>query len=432
MNTQTKARAPRAAILTRDTAPPAAPQNVSEVLALAGELRNSVADLRQRVESREQAGYDDTQIRADLSEQTQAIASMQTELARANRPTAPAITAEAQRSERLGAFAHWLRTGDPAKLVELGAWKPEMAQRATQGLAGNNPQGGYVVLDEFDTAIDRISRIFSNVRAYARVHRSGATTVKKVTNKSGTTAYWSSETGTKTETDALDFAINEITAHEANAIPVYSRVLLNDAFFDINGEILRDLGEAFGKLEGAAFVNGDGAGKPQGFMAIDKAAQTGVTEVAYGKLGYVKTGQAAAWGASQTEINSFRSVQVALKTEYLARAAYYGNRVSLGEIMLFKDADNRPIWQPSMQAGVPSQLCGYDYRVIEEMASMAANTYPITFGDMESYYTVLDVAGIEVLLNPFRTTGFTRFEAWKRTGGKVMKSEAMKAIKVSA
>lgn len=414
-------------------APAAPPANASDAARIAAELRSGFANLQERIAAREQDGTAIESMRGELADHTRALATLQDALTRAQRPAADAAP-DARREERLAAFGHWLRTGNPERLQQLNAWRPELATRATTGLEGVNPQGGYVVLDEFDTAIDRISRIYSNVRQYARVVRIGAgNTYKKPTNKTGTTAYWTSEEGARAETDAIDWALNEITAHEANAIPRYSRLLLADAYFDLIGEVTRDLGEAFGKLEAAAQVSGDGVGKPQGFMAIDKAAQTGVTEVAYGKLGFVKTGHATNWSATANEeIDVFVNVRTALKTEYHARAAYFMNRVSLGQIMLFKDSQKRPIWLPSTVTGAPSTLLGYPLVTIEEMDDRAADKFPVAFGDMEAYYTILDRAGMEVLQNPYKDTGFVRFESWKRSGGKVMKSEAMKAIKVSA
>ena len=227
--------------------------------------------------------------------------------------------------------------------------------------------------------------------------------------------------------------VNEITAHESRAIPRYSRKVLADAFFNLEAEIVKDLGEAFGKLEAAAFVNGSGVKQPEGLLSIGKAAQAGVTEVAYGKLGYYTTGHATGWATvAGDEFDIFTRIQTALKTEYQARAAYYMNRVTLSEVMLFKDANDLPIWQPTMTAGAPSTLRGKPVRTIEEYADRAADAFPVTYGDMEAYYTILNRAGMEMLPNPYRTTGFTRFETYKRSGGKVMKSEAMKAIKVSA
>ncbi len=432
MSLQPRAAQPR--ILTR--AEGASAVSPDEIARVANELRSGFADLQQRIAQREADGQSIESMRGELRQHATDLATLQDLVARATRPAPANDNAPASREERLSAFGHWLRTGDHTRLVALGAWKPELATRATVGLEGVNPQGGYVVLDNFDAEIDRISRIYSNVRAYARVVRiSAGNTYSKPTNKSGTTAYWTGEEGARPETDAIDWALNQINAHEANAIPRYSRLILADAYFDLIGEITRDLGEAFGKLEAAAQVNGDGIGKPEGFMSITKAAQTGVTEVAYGKLGFVKTGHATGWGPSSAagdNFDVFTNVRTALKTEYHANAAYYMNRVSLGEIILLKDADGRSLWQPSMDAGVPSSMRGYPVRTIEEMDDRAAGAFPVVFGDMASYYTILDRAGIEILQNPYKDTGFVRFESWKRSGGKVMKSEAMKAIKVSA
>ncbi len=413
--------------------PTPVPVNADEIARVAGELRSGFADLQTRVAAREADGQTIGEMRAELSQHAQDLSNLQDALTRANRPTAPEIAASATAEQRLAAVGRWLRTGNPDELIRLDAWKPELATRAVDGVTGVQSQGGYLLLPNFDQAIERVSRIFSNVRQYARVVQIGSgDTYSKLTNKSGAAASWVGEEEDGGDADAIDWALNEIVAHEARSIPRYSRKALADPYFNLEAEIIRDLGEAFGKLEAAAQVNGTGVKQPYGFMNPAKEAQTGVTEVTYGKLGYYFTGHATDWAAvAGDEFDIFTRVQTALKTEYLARAAYYMNRVTLSEIMLFKDANDLPIWQPSMQAGVPSSLRGYPVRTIEEMANRGASTFPVTFGSMEDYYTILDRLGMEMLPNPYRTTGFTRFETYKRSGGKVMKSEAMKAIKVA-
>lgn len=415
------------------------PANASEAARLAADLRSGFASLQERINAREQDGQAIESLRGELRAHAQSIADMQEALTRSTRPSGIEVARAMAPEARLAAFGHWLRTGDAAQLQELGAWRPDLAIRATVGLTNIGPQGGYVVLDNFDQAVERVSRIYSQVRAFANVVTiSQGSTYSKATNKSGAAAVWTEEAGAEPESDAIEWAINQITAHEARATSKYSRQALADPIVDLVAAIAADYGDAYGKLEGAAFVSGSGVGQPEGFMApaAGSALQSGVTEVAYGKLGFVKTGHATLWTADTAntggEAKVFQNVMTALKSEYLASAAFYMNRVTLGEVMLFRDSQGHPLWQPSLQAGVPSQLRGYAVRTIEEMADRGANTFPVAFGDMRAYYTVVDRAGLEILPNPYKEPGFTLFHSWKRVGGKVMKSEALKAIKVAA
>jgi HK97 family phage major capsid protein len=433
-------------LLNRNTPAVPVPETRTEANALVDQVNRGVSELRSRQESFEgQARADIDAVRGELAPMAQAMAAMEEALARYARPGAPAAP-EAQSEERLAAFSHWLRTGDHSKLESVNGWHPGQAERsrgsiltrANTGLAESGPFGGYVILDNFDREIDRISRVFSGVRAFAKVVKiSGGNTYEKATKVSGATARRTTESATRTATDALKWATNQITAHEAYAEPVYSRQVMADVFFDLMSEVVADLGEAYGVLEGAETVNGTGVGECEGFLkpAAGLAQQTGTTEVTPGKLGFVKTGHATGWGPGSVAgdaFDVFTNVRTALKTQYLARARYFMNRVSLGEIMLIKDSEGNPIWQPSMQVGVPSSLRGYSVALVEEMPDRGAGTFPVTFGDMETYYTILDRLGLDMLLNPFKTSGFITIETWKRFGGKVMKSEAMKAIKVSS
>ena len=56
-----------------------------------------------------------------------------------------------------------------------------------------------------------------------------------------------------------------------------------------------------------------------------------------------------------------------LKTEYRQNAAFFMNRKTQGIIRKFKDTTGNYLWQPSLQAGAPSQLLGYP---VTEMAAM--------------------------------------------------------------
>jgi HK97 family phage major capsid protein len=312
----------------------------------------------------------------------------------------------------------------------MGAWRPEMVTRASAGSSLSNPLGGYVVLPELDRQIDRVAAQYSPLAEHARVVTIGGTEYIRHVRKSGPAATWLRREGQQVDdADAMQFDEVRIVAHELQAIPVYPRNLLDDAYFDLQGELALALTEAFGTQTNDAFWNGDGNGQPRGILSYPTAEQTGKTEPALGTIGFVKTGSTTAFGAAGSEVDVFAHVISRLKTQYLPNARFFMDRISLSQVMLFKDDANRPIWQPSLQSGVPSTLLGYPVAVVEELAAGSSGSFPVAFGDMRPAYTIVRRAGLEILPNPYRSTGLVRFETYGRWGGGMNKSEALKTIK---
>jgi len=69
-----------------------------------------------------------------------------------------------------------------------------------------------------------------------------------------------------------------------------------------------------------------------------------------------------------------------------------------------------------------------------DMADVAANAYPVAFGDFRRGYMIVDRIALAVLRDPFTqaTTGNVRYVARRRVGGQVILAEAIVKQKVSA
>jgi HK97 family phage major capsid protein len=398
---------------------------------MANELRSAVAELNTRFDERlRRSDQTLNDIRAELAPHAAAIAEMQAALTRMGRPGVPGGEAV---PDRVGnqALAEWLRSGNSEPLQRMGAWRPDMAIRASAGSSLSGPHGGYVVLPEVDRVIDRVAAAYSPLAEHARVVTIGGTEYIRHIRSAGPAATWIRREGEEIgEADGLGFNEIRIVAHELQAIPVYPRNLLDDAYFDLQGELAAALAEAFGTETNSAYWNGDGNAQPHGILNYPTAEQTGKAQPDFGKIGFVKTGSTSGWSAAAgDEINVFVQAISRLKPPYLANARFFMDRMTLSQVMLFKDDVGRPIWQPSLQAGVPSTLLGYPVAVVEELSAGASGSFPVAFGDMRAAYTIVRRAGLEILPNPYRKTGAVRFETYGRWGGGLVNSEALKLIK---
>jgi len=109
-------------------------------------------------------------------------------------------------------------------------------------------------------------------------------------------------------------------------------------------------------------------------------------------------------------------------------------RSTVGKIRKLKDNDGQYMWQPSLQAGQPSTLLGYPIVEAVDMPDVAANSYPIMFGDFRAAYMIVDRINIEVqrLVELYATQGLVGFLFRKRVDGQVILPEAVRKFKIAA
>lgn len=153
--------------------------------------------------------------------------------------------------------------------------------------------------------------------------------------------------------------------------------LLQDTGVPLEAIIGAQLGERIARLTNKKFTIGTGTGEPHGIMV---AAATGVTGASTSTVTYDEL------------IDLIHSVDPA----YRANASFMFNDATLKVIRKLKDADNRPLWEPSVKAGVPDMLLGYPVIINQEVASMAAGAESIAFGDL-SKHTIREVRGITLV-----------------------------------
>jgi HK97 family phage major capsid protein len=88
----------------------------------------------------------------------------------------------------------------------------------------------------------------------------------------------------------------------------------------------------------------------------------------------------------------------------------------------------------SLQAGVPNTVLGSPYIEVTDMPDVAANAYPVAFGDFRRAYMIVDRVQLAVLRDVYTqaTSGNVRYIARRRVGGQIVQAEAIVKQKVSA
>src|SRR5258705_5636426 len=200
-----------------------------------------------------------------------------------------------------------------------------------------------MVPPEFGKEVLKLVRLFSPIRQYARVVTIGAAQVQYPRRTGSTAATWVGEIADRTESEPSYEGVN-ITPYELATYTDISNQLLEDNQYNLEGELASDLGESFGISEGAAFVKGDGTGKPKGLMNA-----TGIAQMV--------TGSAAGFPATNPA-DVLIAMFHALPGVHAQNGVWLMNRTTLGTLRQFKDQQGRYIVLDGLTNGAPVTLLG--------------------------------------------------------------------------
>ena len=319
--------------------------------------------------------------------------------------------------EGASAFNSWMRSGLESDLVEM---------QANLNI-GTGSDGGFTVPEIINNQIERQVELVSPMRRICRVIRieTVPSRYKKLVNKRGTASGWVGEVTARPETntpsiESIDFPDGEIYAN-----PAATQWMLEDSQFDLVSWLSEEVTSEFSKQEGVAFISGDGTNKPEGFLNGTPVA-TDDDSRAFGVLQYLPGGHASLLNDPDTLID----VVYKLNSAYRDGAWWVMNSKTLSVIRKLKDTQNQYLWQPSNQQGQPSLLMGYPVLTAEDMPDIAANAFPVAFGNFDRGYHILDRAST-VLRDEFTNKPFVHFYTRKRLSGKLVNSDAIKLLKIA-
>jgi len=176
---------------------------------------------------------------------------------------------------------------------------------------------------------------------------------------------------------------------------------LQDTAIDAEGFIARQAGIRIGRALAAHLATGTGSSQPTGAF--------GSSGFATGKTG--TTGQTASVIYDDL-IDLIHSVDPAYRQG--GNCVFALADSSLKVIRKLKDGQNRPLWEPSVQAGAPDTLLGYRVVVDNGIPAMAASAKSIGFGDFAAGVVLRQVSGgqlirLEERYADYLQTGFFAF-----------------------
>lgn len=325
----------------------------------------------------------------------------------------------AERLEHSKAFNKWFRKGVDNGLADLEV----KAALTTQ----SDPDGGYLVPTEVETTITRVLGATTVMRQLATVMPVGTNEYRKFVNMGGAGAGWVGEEQARPETGTPTLRELIFNVMEMYANPSTTQTMLDDGIVDIAAWMADEVQQTFSELEGTAFITGDGVKRPRGLLSYSTVANASYS---WGNLGFVVSGAAAAFATSNPG-DAIIDLYYALKQGYRQNAAFLTSDAVMSSIRKFKDGQGNYLWAPPTAAGEVPTILNKPVYTDDNMPALAANAFPLAFGDFSRGYTIIDRTGIRVLRDPFTNKPKVQFYTTKRVGGGVSNFEAIKLLKCS-
>ena len=273
---------------------------------------------------------------------------------------------------------------------------------------GTPSEGGNLVPTDFERTLIEIMREANVMRTVATVRTFGND--RDIPIRDGNAlATWTAEEAAFSENDPT-YAKVVLSAFKAGVILKISDELLQDSAINMNVHLPTELGRAVATLSEAAYVNGDGSGKPTG-------AVQGST------LGTTVASNSTITGDELIDLHD------ALKRVYQNRATWLMGGGTRTVVRKLKDGNGQYLWQPGLQLGHPDNLLGRPVVVSDDMPAIATVAKSVLFGDF-AFYWIADRATITLkrLEELYAANGQVGFRMDLRTDGKVTLGEAIKHI----
>jgi HK97 family phage major capsid protein len=390
-------------------------------------LEEIVAELKAIVDKAEADGRELTDeevaryesLEGDLQkrQRTEAIQKRQQAYDTVQRSAIPAASVAVSKGDDTleRAFDHYLRTGQQnSDIVELRA-------QSTSGSAG-----GYMVPEGFRNQMVERMKAFGGL----------AENVETITTESGNPLPWPTlddtgnvgeivaENGTFAGGADLTFGEASLGAYKfmaggASQLPLRVSVeLLQDAAFDVQALVSRKLGERIARIQATQWVKGAGSGSsaPLGIVTGKTGVEPAAAAITYADL-----------------LKFVHSVDPA----YRDQAKWSFNDASLAYLRGLVDDNNRPLWQPSAEAGLTGlaggSLLGYPVVIDQAFDNMSLANDGVNwgvFGDLREAYVIRKVKDVQIVVDPYTraANGQVQFTAWARADGTVQNPNAYVAL----
>jgi HK97 family phage major capsid protein len=326
-------------------------------------------------------------------------------------------------------FMAYLRGGERSgeyhaaveKLSGLGP-SEKHALLGTQGTLG-----GFLVPEDFRAEVVRNMAGYAVVRgAGARVVPTNSSTLVFPSIAGGTDPYSSGVSGSwraegSQGTDGTAPAQQNQPTFGQERVPVHvwqpaaivvTRELMLDSAVNLDSMIAQLIAETKALDEDAAFIKGDGVGRPRGILDYSATAGSAGTALT---IANVKSGSNGG-----VQYNQLIDMMQTLPAQYRQRAVWITNSATFGKILQLKDSSQAPLLY---SGSIPDSLFGHRVFFSEHVPAPSTGTNSIIFGDL-NYYCVAERTDLRVQRLEERFAPNVAFLPTARLGGAVLRCPA--------
>jgi len=278
----------------------------------------------------------------------------------------------APKQSRTAVFGKYLKRG----LAGLNA--EERAQLTTTGAAGGFlvPEGFSGVLDvatEFTGQVERVAKKLDTA--------SGNPLDYPTINDTGNDAAIKGEGVATTATD-MTFGNVTFNSYNYTSLVRVSKQLIDDAGFDLNSFLVEALGERVARATNIDFTTGNGTDKPKGI--VDESLQ-GAEVATSGAL------------VANDVLNLIHSIDPSYRNKSSFGLMCSGTIMALLQKLGVGSSNDFPIFIPSMTAGEPDKLFGYNVYYNNDMDSDLAAAEKVLIAADFDKYVVRRAGGINLI-----------------------------------
>lgn len=324
-------------------------------------------------------------------------------------------------------FSSYFRSGrgeDDIKSAQAAGGRQEIHASMS---SGSNENGGYLAPTEWDRRIQQTQLSNSPMRRLAQVRTTAVGAYSTVWNSDQWGSGWVGETADRPTTSTPTLSPITFAAGEVYANPAITQRLLDDAQFNIEEWIANSVDREFNKQEGIAYISGNGVNKPFGLLQYVPGGAA-ATQHPGGTLGITPSGHAT----TIPNADALITFAYQLTAPYRQNATWLMNSQTAAAIAKMKDGQGNLIWRESLIVGQPATLLGRPVEIDENMPNIAADAFPIAFGDFKSGYLINDRTGVRILRDPYTAKPYVLFYATKRVGAGVLDPHAIRLLKIAA
>ena len=321
----------------------------------------------------------------------------------------------APKATRKGAFEKYLRNGMGSLSANERSIMGELRGTSTQ-IAGTDSLGGFLVPQDFSNELDMATLFTGEVERLAKkLNTAGGALLDYPTiNDTATDAALTAEAAGVGVQD-LTFANAQLSAYNYASQVRVSMQLLQDNAFDLNAFLAEAMGERIARATNAAFTTGTGSSQPQGIITGASLGNTAASATAI---------------AADDILDLIHSIDPSYRNKQSFGLMAHDNVIAAIRALGLGSANDFPIFIPSMEAGQPDKLFGFNLYYNNDMESAITTGKKTLLAADFSKFVVRSAGGVQMVrLNErYMDELEVGFVSYARKDAKVLDSRAVKHL----